>query len=98
MDIDVVIRVSAIALAAMLLLSTIDFGSAWDKIKPVLSFSWLWKRTPKQPKVEIEVEEEPSFLEIVDLWHQLKVACDDYGLKEASSKLDEVFPLLNVEK
>jgi len=36
-----------------------------------------------------------DFLEIVSLWYQLKNRCDQFKLKVASDKLDEVFPLLN---
>jgi hypothetical protein len=35
------------------------------------------------------------FLHIIDLWYKLKYNCELYGLKNASEKLDEVFPLLN---
>lgn len=41
------------------------------------------------------VKKEEGFLEIVSLWYQLKSKCDQYDLKIASDKLDEVFPLLN---
>lgn len=36
-----------------------------------------------------------DFLQIVDLWYQLKDRCDKFKLHVASQKLDEVFPLLN---
>lgn len=36
-----------------------------------------------------------DFLEIISLWYQLKNRCDQFNLKVASDKLDEVFPLLN---
>tara|TARA_Y100000592_G_C5254197_1_gene214259 strand:+ start:198 stop:482 length:285 start_codon:yes stop_codon:yes gene_type:complete len=94
MDIDTLIRVAAVALAAVLLFSTINFSYWFDKVKSV--FKWPFKRSPR---VVVPVQPETvTFLEIVDLWHQLKESCDSYGLKEASSKLDEVFPLLNVEE
>lgn len=38
---------------------------------------------------------EKEFLQIVSLWYKLKEQCDLFNLKVASSKLDEVFPLLN---
>lgn len=94
MDIDTLIRIAAVALAAVLLLSTIDFSYWLSKVKSV--FQWPFKRSPR---VVIPSQPEAvTFLEIVDLWHQLKESCDQYGLKEASGKLDEVFPLLNVEE
>jgi hypothetical protein len=94
MDIDTLIRVAAVALAAALLFSTVNFSYWFDKVKSF--FKWPFKKTTR-----IVVPSEPesvTFLEIVDLWHQLKESCDQYGLKEASGKLDEVFPLLNVEE
>ena len=40
-------------------------------------------------------DKQKDFLEIVGLWYQLKSRCDQFNLKIASEKLDEVFPLLN---
>jgi hypothetical protein len=47
--------------------------------------------TPKTPKVN----KDTGFLEIVDLWYQLRNKCEAYELSSALEKLDEVFPLLN---
>lgn len=51
--------------------------------------------TKKNANVQTEKGREESFLHIVSLWYQLKDECDKFNLKVASSKLDEVFPLLN---
>ena len=91
MDIDTLIRIVAILVAGCILLSTINYSNLWLKFTSLFS-GWT------QPKVEVEVPQEVKFLEIVDLWYQLKDSCDKYGLKEASDKLGEVFPLLNVEE
>ncbi len=93
MDIDNVIRISAVVLAGIILISTVDILS-------LLKTSFSWIRLPKwsTPKVTPEVKQEVKFLEIVDLWYKLKYSCDTYNLEEAAEKLDEVFPLLNVEK
>ena len=93
MDIDNLIRIAAVVLAGIILLSTVDILS-------VLKGSVSWIKLPKwsTPKVAPEAKEETEFLEIVDLWYKLKHSCDSYNLKEAAEKLDEVFPLLNVEK
>lgn len=40
-------------------------------------------------------DNQKDFLEIVALWYQLKSKCDQFKLKIASEKLDDVFPLLN---
>lgn len=94
MDIDTLIRVAAVALAAVLLISTVDFSYLFSKVKSVIKWPFV-----KVSKVVVPTQpEKVTFLEIVDLWHQLKESCDEYGLKEASNKLDEVFPLLNVEE
>lgn len=93
MDIDNAIRISAVVLAGIILISTVDILS-------LLKSSVSWIRLPKwsPSKVTPEVKQEVKFLEIVDLWYKLKHSCDTYDLKEAAEKLDEVFPLLNVEK
>jgi hypothetical protein len=89
MELEVLLRIVAVVLAGTLLLSTVDYGPIWLKVK-----SWF-KRSPK-PDVEITTEE-TSFLEIVESWHTLRKQCDVYGLNEAVEKIDEVFPLLNSE-
>ena len=91
MDIDILLRFAAVALAAVLLLSTVDFSFFFNKI--VSLFKW-----PFSPRTKVEVKEEVKFLEVIDLWYKLKYNCEQYGLKDATEKLDEVFPLLNVEK
>ena len=48
-------------------------------------------KTPLTPKAGKDNE----FLEIVDLWYQLRNKCENYELPAALEKLDEVFPLLN---
>tara|TARA_B100001564_G_scaffold358181_1_gene376165 strand:+ start:13834 stop:14112 length:279 start_codon:yes stop_codon:yes gene_type:complete len=92
MDIDILLRFSAVALAAVLLLSTVDFSFFFKKITSLFK----WPFAPKKPA--IEAKEEVEFLEVIDLWYKLKHSCEVYGLKEATEKMDEVFPLLNVEK
>jgi hypothetical protein len=60
---------------------------------------YIISRLFSRAKVKVETIEtekkEEGFLEIVSLWYQLKSKCDQYDLKVASDKLDEVFPLLN---
>lgn len=41
------------------------------------------------------VDKRADFLELVNLWYQLKTKCEEHKLEVASTKLDEVFPLLN---
>jgi len=91
MDIDTLVRVAAVCLAGILIVSMVDLNYVVSKIKSYL----VWPFPKKEVKV---VAEEVEFLEIVDLWHKLKGSCSEYGLKEATEKLDEVFPLLNVEE
>jgi hypothetical protein len=49
----------------------------------------------KRDVVVVTNDKQKDFLEIVGLWYQLKSRCDQFNLKIASEKLDEVFPLLN---
>ena len=101
MDIDMLIRISAVALAAVLLISTVNFSYWIDKVKNLSIF----KRKPKPdtPEVDetideavVEVDDNP-FLEIVDPWYSLRGKCLEEGLESAVVKLDEVFPLFNSE-
>lgn len=88
METETLLRFLAVIMAGGLLLSSIDYS-------PVLTYiKGLFKRTP----VDNNKEEEVDFLEIVGLWHKLKDKCEVYGLDQAVEKLDEVFPLLNVEE
>ena len=93
MDIETVLRVSAIVVAGAILLSTVNFSSVFGKV--IGWVKWPFTRTVKPVVV---TEDEVEFLEIVDLWYKLKDSCDKYGLKAATEKLGEVFPLLNEEE
>lgn len=61
---------------------------------PYLVSKLFSKTKEKSDTIKIERKEE-GFLEIVSLWYQLKTKCEQHNLDIASSKLDEVFPLLN---
>ena len=91
MEVETLLRVVAVAVAGALLLSTVNYSGAWEKIKK------FFARKPRNV-IEIEVEDTVSFLEIVESWHVLRSQCEEYGLKEAVEKIDEVFPLLNTEE
>lgn len=88
METEMLLRVVAVVIAGAILLSNFDYSSAISYIK---SF-FRWKK-PDFPNVKKEV----SFLEIVATWHKLRNQCEQYGLNEAVEKVDEVFPLLNME-
>lgn len=49
----------------------------------------------RKRNIVVNNDKQKDFLEIVGLWYQLKSRCDQFNLKVASDKLDEVFPLLN---
>lgn len=53
--------------------------------------SKLLNRTRQTPTLDKRTD----FLEVVNLWYQLKTKCEEHQLEVASTKLDEVFPLLN---
>ena len=57
--------------------------------------SKLFFRTKGADVNNQNLNQEKDFLQIVSLWYKLKEQCDKFNLKVASSKLDEVFPLLN---
>lgn len=89
MDTETLLRVIAVTLAAVLLLSNFDYSGIVNYVKG------MFKRTPRPaPTPE---KESVSFLETVESWHVLRHNCEINGLKEAVDKVDEVFPLLNTE-
>jgi hypothetical protein len=59
--------------------------------------SSLFKKTKVNTTPSTSVDEE-NFLHIISLWYQLKERCDKCSLTVASDKLDEVFPLLNLNE
>lgn len=62
------------------------FDSRW-----IISKLFNSKKTVKVS----EESKESDFLHVISLWYQLKEQCEKCGLTVASSKLDEVFPLLS---
>ena len=90
MDMETFLRVAAVCLAAVLLLSNFDYSGIVNYIKSI------FKRKPKP--VVVPEKETVSFLETVESWHVLRHNCEVNGLKEAIDKVDEVFPLLNTEE
>lgn len=79
---SVYLKVALVVLGVLAILSNlVDFQSLISK----LVFKSKIKSANKQN----------DFLEIISLWYQLKNKCDEFNLKIASEKLDEVFPLLN---
>lgn len=89
MDLETMLRIGAIVIAALLLLPLMNM-----KAIIVNLFSKLKKAPVLNTKV---AKKDKDFLHIIDLWFQLKAECNTYGLDEAVDKLDEVFPLLNIE-
>jgi hypothetical protein len=55
---------------------------------------WISKMLLR-PATPPKAKKDSGFLEIVDLWYQLRSKCEAYELPSALAKLDEVFPLLN---
>lgn len=82
-------RVVAVVIAGAILLSNFDYSNLWQYLKSFV---------PKKNIVVIPNNKNVSFLKIVESWHVLRNECEAYGLKDAVNKIDEVFPLLNVEE
>lgn len=80
---DLYIKIALVSIGALIiLLNFVDISSLVSKL--------VFRNRP-QPVVQ----QQEGFLEIVSLWYQLKNKCEQFKLKVASDKLDEVFPLLN---
>ena len=81
------IKISLIILGSLIVLSNlIDFQSLISRL--------IFKKKTVVTNITTS-NKQADFLEIVSLWYQLKSRCDQFNLKIASDKLDEVFPLLN---
>jgi hypothetical protein len=91
MEPEMIFRTVAIVIAAALLLSNFDYSWAVNWTKNLLKKKDIVKPAPESGK-------EVDFLDVVETWHTLKSQCKALELKEATEKLDEVFPLLNVEE
>ena len=95
METETMLRIGAIAVGVLILLSS--YGDVTGIVGRLLSF--IKRPTPIKPQpvepVMPVVTEEEQFLHIIDLWHQLRTECADYGLPKAVSAIDGVFPLLN---
>ena len=96
METEMLLRIGAISIAITLLFVNFDVLSSVKNFFKSL-------KTPVAPKtVAITTvtpsKQEVSFLDVVDSWHTLKNQCKALRLDLAIDKLDEVFPLLNVEE
>lgn len=92
MDIEMTFKILALTIGVVLILSNfVRVDSLLAKLLPQKN------KKPKEVTVD-ETKDDEKFLHIINLWYQLKENCDDYGLKLAVEKLDEVFPLLNNKK
>lgn len=91
------VQIVCITLGVLIIISTIDLKS----IKAYLSDKQNQiDDKPTQPvNVVIKPESKDELVSIVQKWQSLKTACDNNKLTQASSKLDEIFPMLiKVEK
>jgi hypothetical protein len=89
MDIEVILRFAAIAVAASLLFVKFDVAPYVAYIKN------LFKR---KARTVVQEKQTTSFIEVVESWHTLRNQCEILELKSAVGKIDEVFPLLNLEE
>lgn len=82
------VKIGLIIIGSLIVLSSlVDFQNLISKL--------IFSKKSAVEKKESQSTKESDFLEIVSLWYQLKNKCDQFNLKIASDKLDEVFPLLN---
>lgn len=93
METETMLRIGAIAVGVLILLSS--YGDVAGIAGRLLSFIQPSKPVPDVEVPVVVVTEEAQFLHIIDLWHQLRTECADYGLPKAVLAIDEVFPLLN---
>jgi hypothetical protein len=91
MDIENILKITALVIGSLILLSNfVKVDAILAKLLPKKNNKPV---TPSMP--EVVDNDDEKFLHIINLWYQLKESCDSYELKLAVEKLDEVFPLLN---
>jgi hypothetical protein len=91
METETLLRFVAVGLAALILVSNVNVSFVLSYVKNLFKF--------KNVKTIVDTKNKNTdFLEIVSLWHTLKSKCETYGLNDATEKLNEVFPLLNMEE
>lgn len=89
-DLEFILKGVALVVAIGLLLTNVDFSYLLAKLTVKSD-----KVVVPNNKVIVKIDEDSQFLKTLELWYLLKKQCDDANLKEASVKMDEVFPLLN---
>lgn len=96
METEMLLRIGAISIAITLLFVNFDVLSSVKNFFKFLQTSV----TPKATTITtvVPAKQEVSFLDVVDSWHTLKNQCKALQLDLAIDKLDEVFPLLNMEE
>lgn len=81
----------AVVAGILILSSLVDLKSVFNNLLED-------KVTPKPVKPVIVDDEENNISSVVEKWESLKNSCDTLGLKQASAKLVEVFPLLAIKE
>lgn len=86
-------QIIIIAIGVLIVVSSIDFKSLFASFKAPEGY------VPVAPIPSTPVNTANELVSLVQKWQALKEACDKNGLTEASSKLNEIFPvLIKVEK
>ncbi len=81
----------AVVAGILILSSLVDLKSVFNNLLED-------KVIPKPVKPVIVDDEENNISSVVEKWESLKNSCDALGLKQASAKLVEVFPLLAIKE
>jgi hypothetical protein len=89
MDNETILRICAVLIAGILLFVNLKSVSIITYVKSLFSH---------KPIINVDTAKNISFIQVIESWHTLREQCESYGLKEAVKKIDEVFPLLNVEQ
>lgn len=83
-------QIIIIGVAALLILTSVDFSSLFNTIKGSLP-----KSNPSPKTVVTPVSDgKDDLVEVVKKWDDLKETCESLGLKDAVDKLNEIFPVL----
>ena len=89
------VQIVCIFLGVLIIISSVDFSA----ITKYLSKSTQIDAPLPKPVDVVKPEQKDELVSIVQKWQSLKTACENNKLTQASSKLDEIFPMLiKVEK
>lgn len=86
-------QIILVAIGLLIVISSIDFKSLFSSFKEKETTGYI-PVAPNPPVQVAIVDPKNDLVSLVQKWQALKDACDKNKLTEASTKLDDIFPML----